>query len=178
MVQDPHESGGVARLVGDGDGFVGEGAAAFERTAEGELLAQVGKQWRPVEVVVREACERGLQGLDLVGIDETDCAEKTPVVGQGGGNQALVVTEVGSPASGLEECVAVGGVPRLALGGPEADAQVEPKDRIRIEDLRVEVEGLGVIAKSVVGGQGLERGVGCLAGVVEGLWPGPWAGWH
>ena len=74
-----------------------------------------------------EPIEGQLQDLDLVGVDGTGGAEEAPVVGQGGGHQALGVTEVGGPASGVEKGLAKGGVPRLALGRAEPDGQVEPR---------------------------------------------------
>ena len=110
-----------------------------------------------------------LQDLDLVGVDGPAVREEAPVVGQGGGHEALGVTEVGGPSSGVEEGVAEGGVAGLALGGAEPDGQVDAQDRIGVVGLGVEVEGLGVVAEGVGGGEGIERGVGRLARVVEGL---------
>ena len=73
--------------------------------------------------------------------------EHAPVVGQGGGHEALGVTEVGGPSGGVEEGVAEGGVAGLALGGAEPDGQVDAQDRIGVVGLGVEVEGLGVVAR-------------------------------
>ncbi len=95
--------------------------------------------------------------------------EEAPVVGQGGGDETVGVTEVGGPAGGVEERVAEGGVSGLALGGAEPDGQVDAQDRIGVVGLGVEVEGLGVVAEGVGGGEGAERGVGRLAGVVDGF---------
>ena len=81
--------------------------------------------------------------------------KQAPVVGQGGGHEPVGVTEVGGPASGVEERVAKGGVAGLALGGAEPDGQVESEDRIGVVGLGVEVEGLGVVAQGV--GRGRAR---------------------
>ena len=80
----------------------------------------------------RESVEGELQDLDLLGVDRPDGAEPAPVVGQGGGHESLGVAEVGGPACGLEERVAEGGVPRLALGGAEPDGEVEAEDRVGV----------------------------------------------
>ena len=155
--------------LGDGEGLVGQGLATFERAPVGELRAQGGEHERPVGVVGGEPIEGQLQDLDLVGVDGAAGGEHAPVVGQGGGHEALGVAEVGGPSSGVEEGVAEGGVAGLALGGAEPDGQVDAEDRIGVVGLGVEVEGLGVVAEGVAGGEGGERGVGRLARVVEGL---------
>ena len=113
--------------------------------------------------------EGHLQDLDLVGVDGPDGAEEAAVVGQGGGHQSLGVAEIGRPASSVEEGVAKGRVTRLALGGAEPDGQVDAEDRIGVVGLGVEVEGLGVVAQGVGGGEGTEGGVARLAGVADGL---------
>ena len=169
MVEDPHDGGVVAGGLGDGEGLVGQRLATLEGAPVGELRTQGGEHERPVGVVGGEPIEGHLQDLDLVGVDGAAGREDAPVVGQGGGHEALGVTEVGGPASGVEERVAKGGVSGLALGGAEPDGQVDAQDRIGVVGLGVEVEGLGVVAEGVAGGEGGERGVGRLAGVVEGL---------
>ena len=72
MVEDPHDGGVVAGGLGDGDGLVGEGLAALERAAVGELRAERGEHERPVGVVGGEPVEGHLQDLDLVGVDGAD----------------------------------------------------------------------------------------------------------
>ena len=154
-------------------------ASAWRRSSGlpvGELRAQGGEHERPVGVVGGEPIEGHLQDLDLVGVDGADGGEHAPVVGQGGGHEPVGVTEVGGPASGVEEGVAEGGVAGLALGGAEPDGQVEPEDRIGVVGLGVEVEGLGVVAQGVGGGERGEGGVGRLARVVDGLGRGR-SGW-
>ena len=98
--------------------------------------------------------------------------EHAPVVGEGGGDEALGVTEVGGPPGGVEEGVAEGGVAGLALGGAEPDGEVDAQDRIGVVGLGVEVEGLGVVAQGVAGGEGSERGVGRPGASSRGPWPG------
>ena len=139
------------------------------RAPESEFLTQGGEHERPVRIVGGEPVEGQLQDLDLVGVDGADGAEPTPVVGQGGGHQTLGVTEVGGPASSIEEGVAKGGVSRLALGGAEPDGQVDAQHWIGVGGLGVEVEGLGVVAQGVGGSEGDQGGVARLAGVADGL---------
>ena len=169
LVEDPHDDGVVARGSGDGDGLVGQGLAAFERTLVVEFRAQGGEHERPVGMVVGEQCEGPLQDLDLVGVDDTDGGGPAPVVGQGGGHEPVGVTEIHRPASRAEERVAKGGVSGLALGGTEADGQIESEHRIGLVGLGVEVEGLGVVAQRVGWRERGERGIGRLAGVVDRL---------
>jgi hypothetical protein len=80
-----------------------------------------------------------------------------------------VVTEAGGLSGGGEEGLAELGVPGLALGDAEPDAQVHVDQRIQMRRLAVEVEGLGVVAQGVAGGERSERAVGGPAGVGEGL---------
>ena len=61
------------------------------------------------------------------------------------------------------------GSPGLALGGAEPDGQVDAQDRIGVVGPGVEVEGLGVVAEGVAGGERGERGVAGPPRVVEGL---------
>ena len=113
--------------------------------------------------------EGQLQDLDLLCIDGTGAAEEPTVVRHGGGHEALGVTEVCRPSRRFEEGVARGGVTRLALGGTEPDGQVDAQDGIGVGGLGVEVEGLGVVAKSVAWGQGSEGGIARLARVTDGF---------
>ena len=91
------------------------------------------------------------------------------VAGQGGSHEPLGVAEVGGLACGVEERCAKGGVTGLALRGAKADGQVKSQDRIGVIFLRIKVEGLGVVAQRIAGSECGERGVGGLAGVVDGL---------
>ena len=79
------------------------------------------------------------------------------------------VTKSSSPASCIEQGLAIVRVAGLALGSTEPDGEFKSEDGLVVVSLGVEVEGLGVVAEGVGGGEGAQRGVARLAGVADGL---------
>ena len=116
-----------------------------------------------------EADQGGLQDLKLVGVDDTDGTEQAAIVGQCGGHQPVGVAQGGGSAGSVQEGVAEGGVPGLALGGAEPDRQVDTHHGVGVQGLGMEVEGLGVVVQGVRRGERSERGVTRLAGIADGL---------
>ncbi len=168
IVEDPHDDRVDAASFGDGERFVGEGLAAIERAAVGELCAQDREHERPVGVISGETLECHLQDLDLVGVDGTNRREESAVVGQGGSHEPFGVAEVGRPPGRADKRVPKHWIAGLALRGAEPDRQVEPEGWIVVV-LGVELEGLGVVAQRIGGSEGTEGRVAGLAGVVDGL---------
>ena len=64
--------------------------------------------------------------------------------------------------------MAKGRVSGLALGGAEADGQIESEGRIGVVGLSVEVESLAVVAERVGRSERGQRRVGGLSGVLDG----------
>ena len=167
FVEDADDGGVVADGAGEGDRLVGEVLATLEVAGEGELGAEGGEQQGPGWVVAGDSLERELEDVDPVAVDDAGGGVQALVVGEGGGGEPVGVAEVGGLSGGGEEGLAELGVPGLALGDAEPDAQVHVEQRVGLGALLVEVEGLGVVAQGVAGGEGGEarrrRPGGCSA---------------
>jgi hypothetical protein len=115
MVEDPHDDGIVAGRLGDGDGLLGQGLPAVERTAVGKFRAQGGQDQRPAGMGGGQQVERSLQGVDLLLVGRAHRAVEPPVVGQGCGHEPVDIACSSGLTSGREERAAEARVPGLTL---------------------------------------------------------------
>src|ERR1700721_2673846 len=100
-------------------------------------------------MVRRDPIEGQLQDLDLASIDHSGVAEPTSVVGQGSTYESVSFTEIDRPSCSVHESVAIRRISGLALGSTEPNGQIDPDRWIGIAELRIELEGLGVVLQGV-----------------------------
>jgi hypothetical protein len=96
-----------------------------EGGSDGKCRTQRGQHERPVGFVRPQTIERRLQYLHVVGVDGGGVAEETTGVREGRGHQSFGVADLVGPARRVEQGVAESRIADLALGGAEADGQVE-----------------------------------------------------
>ena len=135
MVEHAHAGGVVTTVVGDALGFLRQGLSTFERAAVGKFGAQRRQDECTFRNAIRQVIEGGLEHLDLLAVGGADRAVEAAVVGQGGGDQPLGVTELGRPMRGFEQGVTKGRVAGLALRRSQPDDQVEGQDGVGVVDL-------------------------------------------
>ena len=91
-----------------------------------EFTAQRGEKTRPLGAVgLGKGVERRFEHVDLLGVELPQRTEPPSVVGQCRRHQTIGVAELLRPSSRLQERLAERGDARLALGGAEADQQVD-----------------------------------------------------
>src|SRR5271167_145917 len=109
VIEHAHHDGFVVQSIGDGDGLVSESLA----TPEGAPVSQLRAQGRQYECSIRtRGDKRGrgrLEYLDLVGIDCTNRAVETAIVGEGSSDQTASVTQLGRESRRTEKSVTIGG---------------------------------------------------------------------
>ena len=167
MVEDAHAGGVVTTLVGDALGLLSQTLSKLERAAVGELRAQGGQDEGTFGSASREVIESGLEHFDLLAVGGPNRAVEAAVVGQGGSDQPLRVTEFGRPLCRLEQGVTKGRITGLALRRSQPDDQVECQDRVGVLDLLEELTGLGEIPECVSRGQRAEGRVARLTRVAD-----------
>ena len=143
---------------------------SLEGAAVGQFRTQGGEHEGPVGTFGGKPIEGHLQGGDLVGVDIPHTGHPASVVGQHRRHQPLGVMEVRRPSRTCRGGCRERRGPRSGAG--RCRARWSGRGRATgsgAAEPGVEVQGLGVVAQSVGGGESGQRGVTGLARVRDGL---------
>ena len=136
-----------------------------------KLVGQQREHLRPPRIIIREGSCCGLQRLHALGVHRAELAggDPSPAVGEHRAAEPVCVAELLGECCGVEQRLAILGVPDLALGLPQADQELAALGAITAGRLVVQLECLAIPAHCLIGGELLKRALGGSPGVVKRL---------